>query len=210
MKNRYIIFGLVFSLTCSFAYAQQVTVKEKKMGDNGTPTFLLFDTDSTQYQKGEEETIWKEYLNITSSDRLEKVKSQTDKQGMEHIVFQQYYKGIKVENATYRVHSENGKIRMANGRFIKINDLEAMPKLQDKEAVQIALDKTGASKYAWESEGMEKILKEETGNETATYYPPLAHIYNVYLNKQPNAQKHFFLTQPFCNFIRHKTKKLID
>ncbi|MDX9774158.1 MAG: M4 family metallopeptidase [Bacteroidales bacterium] len=171
MKNRYIIYGLVFSLTCSFAHAQQVTVKEKKMGDNGIPTFLFFDTDSTQYKKGEEETIWKEYLDITSSDQLEKVKRQTDKQGMEHIVFQQYYKGIKVENATYRVHLENGKIRMANGRFIKINDLEVMPKLQDKAAVQIALDKTGASKYAWESEGMEKMLKEETGNETATYYP---------------------------------------
>ena len=60
---------------------------------------------------------------------------------------------------------------MANGRFIKIENLEVSPKLQEEEAIQIALDKTGASKYAWESEGMEKMLKEETGDETATYYP---------------------------------------
>lgn len=33
------------------------------------------------------------------------------------------------------------------------------------------VDKTKASKYAWESEGMEKMLKEETSDETATYYP---------------------------------------
>ena len=47
MKNKYIIFGLILSLTCSFVHAQQVGVKEKKMGDNDTPIFLLFDTDST-------------------------------------------------------------------------------------------------------------------------------------------------------------------
>jgi hypothetical protein len=46
MKIKYIIYGLILSLTCSFAHAQHVAVKEKKMGDNGTPTFLLFDTDS--------------------------------------------------------------------------------------------------------------------------------------------------------------------
>ncbi|WP_320111622.1 PepSY domain-containing protein [Draconibacterium orientale] len=171
MKNKYIIFGLILSLTCSFAHAQQVMVKEKKIGSNGTPTFLLFDIDSTQYQKGNEKAMWKDYLDITSSDQLKKVKSRTDKQDIEHDVYQQYYKGIKVENASYRVHSENGKIKMANGRFIKIENLEVSPKLQEEEAIQIALDKTRASKYAWESEGMEKMLKEETGDETATYYP---------------------------------------
>ncbi|AHW61932.1 hypothetical protein SAMN05444285_14426 [Draconibacterium orientale] len=93
MKNKYIIFGLILSLTCSFAHAQQVMVKEKKIGSNGTPTFLLFDIDSTQYQKGNEKAMWKDYLDITSYDQLKKVKSHTDKQDVGHDVYQQYYKG---------------------------------------------------------------------------------------------------------------------
>jgi hypothetical protein len=68
-------------------------VKEKKIGSNGTPTFLLFDIDSTQYQKGNEKAMWKDYLDITSYDQLKKVKSHTDKQDVGHDVYQQYYKG---------------------------------------------------------------------------------------------------------------------
>lgn len=151
MKAKNLLYGIALTMVCSFSYSQETAIKEKKMGDNGTPTFLLFNKDSAQYQKGEEDKIWKEYLGVSSFDKFEKVKSRTDKQGTEHLVFQQYYKETKVENATFRVHLKGGIVESVNGNFIKIDNLNINPALSGEEAVLIAIDNTKAKKYAWES-----------------------------------------------------------
>jgi len=40
--------------------------------------------------------------------------------GITHKRFQQYYKGIKVDNTEYLLHGKNGEIEVANGSFENI------------------------------------------------------------------------------------------
>ena len=166
-----IISFIIISLSILTINAQEIKIKEKKVGGNGLPTFVLFDSTGELYTKGEEKKVLKKFLKTTSTDKFEKLKSHTDKQGIEHQVFQQYYNNVKVDNSTYRVHIKNGKVESINGNFVKIIGLNTASSIEPEEAIQKALDKVKAQKYAWESVGMEKIIKEEKNDLTATYYP---------------------------------------
>jgi len=121
--------------------------------------------------KGKEGEIWKKFLKTTTNDKFVKATSHFDEQGMEHIVYQQYYKNIKVEYATYRVHIKNGKIESVNGDFLKIKDLDISLKVSEAEALENALEKVAAKSYAWEFPGMEELIKDQKKDKSATYYP---------------------------------------
>ncbi|NQU84627.1 MAG: M4 family metallopeptidase [Mariniphaga sp.] len=161
----------ITALICINAYTQKNEIKEMKIGYSGAPSYLVFNTDKEQYTKGQEKNIWKEYLGISSSDKLEMIKSRTGKNGMEHQKFQQYYKGVKVEGGVYTLHIKKGNIESANGTYLKIDGLDINPVLFEEEAILAAIENTKATKYAWESEGMENIIKQDSKDEKATYYP---------------------------------------
>lgn len=151
--------------------AQEVKIKEKRLTKDSIPEFILFDTDVSTYMKGQEDEIWKKFLKTTTNDKLVKATSRFDEQGMEHIVYQQYYKNVKVEYATYRVHIKNGKIESVNGDFLKIKDLDISLKVSEAEALENALKKVAAKSYAWEFPGMEELIKDQKKDKNATYYP---------------------------------------
>ncbi|NQU85914.1 MAG: M4 family metallopeptidase, partial [Mariniphaga sp.] len=170
MKTKiFIIFITV--LICINAYAQKIEIKEMETGYSGSPSLLVFNSEEEQLTKGQEKIIWTKYLGISSSDKLEMVKSRTGKNGMEHQKYQQYYKGVKVEGGVYTLHIKKGNIESGNGTYLNIEDLDINPKLLEEEAILAAIKSTKATKYAWESEGMENIIKQENKDETATYYP---------------------------------------
>lgn len=51
--------------------------------------------------------------------------------------FEQYYKGIKVENAGYTFHyDENGSMRYAHGRYVDISNLDTKPIISKEEAAK--------------------------------------------------------------------------
>jgi len=110
MKKIIVITVSFFLFIYLSVIAQEVKIKEKKLTKDSIPEFILFDTDVSAYMKGQEGEIWKKFLKTTTNDKFVKATSHFDEQGMEHIVYQQYYKNIKVEYATYRVHIKNGKI----------------------------------------------------------------------------------------------------
>ena len=85
MRTR--ILSLILICTFNLTNAQEANVKEKKGEGNAIPTFIRFDNTETQYKKGEEEKIWKEFLKTTSSDKLEKIKGRID-QGQRMIIFE--------------------------------------------------------------------------------------------------------------------------
>ncbi|CAM1354669.1 M4 family metallopeptidase [Tenacibaculum ascidiaceicola] len=89
-------------------------------------------------------------LKLFKNDGLQKIKSNRDDLGFTHEKFQQKFKGVKVEFATYTAHAKNGSLMSMNGEFYDVGKVKVIPKLSKAQAFQKALSHTGAEKYLWE------------------------------------------------------------
>ncbi|MDX8552346.1 M4 family metallopeptidase [Tenacibaculum sp. 1B UA] len=103
-------------------------------------------------------------LKLFKNDGLQKIKSNRDDLGFTHEKFQQKFKGIKVEFATYTAHAKNGALMSMNGEFYDVGKVNISPKLSKAQAFRKALTHTGAEKYLWEY--------PEAANEMDNYKKP--------------------------------------
>ncbi len=115
--------------------------------------------------------VLREVLNAGPNDDLQPYRSETDKLGFTHQRFQQYYHNIKVEGGEYLVHSKNGVVQSMNGLWIDKINVPLTAGISESKALSLALKHTNASKYKWEIAGEEKLLKEITDDDNATYFP---------------------------------------
>ncbi len=138
MKNR-ITLLFVFLLFVSANYAQQK--RDTK--------FISFD-ETSKHQLSEAKSLIKQSLKLSSDDDLIKIKTETDQIGFIHEKYQQYFKGIKVEFGTYKVHAKNGAIKTMNGELFSTGKLNIRPSLSKEAAFQRAISHTGADHYLWE------------------------------------------------------------
>ena len=80
------------------------------------------------------------YLNIPQDFTFTQTGANTDDLGMLHREFQQYYKGIPVENMIYRVHEKGGFLTAVNGRATRNVRLETHTSISEEHVFQIALN----------------------------------------------------------------------
>jgi len=120
-------------------------------------------------------TIFIEYrsaFNLKEYDKMVLYETVTDDLGFTHHRYQQYYKNIKVDGATYNVHTnKNGITYAANGKILTGIDINVVPSLDDKQAIDLTLKYVNAKEYRWQSDYWEKNLQERTGNSDTTFYP---------------------------------------
>ncbi|SHL39452.1 M4 family metallopeptidase [Hymenobacter psychrotolerans] len=156
----------------SAAVAQDLSrVQSKDLNDNGTPYLVQFKADVAAYQLNQATQLLRDQLQLTSDDQLLPLKSEADDLGFAHEKFQQYYKGIKVEHATYSVHARGGKVQSISGQFERVRGLNVTPSLSADAALQQAMAFVGARKYMWQDEREEASLKQQLDNANATYRP---------------------------------------
>lgn len=99
-------------------------------------------------------------------------KQTKDQLGMEHFRYKQLYKGVPIDKSHYIVHTLNGKVIAFNGMAFKVkSEVTSTMKLAPQVALEHALNHIGASKYAWEDEVSERMLKETSSNPEATSFP---------------------------------------
>ncbi len=79
-----------------------------------------------------------EILGVDGYTSVRKVYRNTDKHGLTHTKYNQYYKGFQVVGGTVVLHSENGVVKKATGNLPIINNLETIPSLTEVEAKEIA------------------------------------------------------------------------
>ena len=145
-------------------------VEKQVNRDDGTPSFIKFDTKTKSQLKGEAKKVLSKHLSLKENDDLKSLSVERDKIGFTHEKFSQYYKGVPVEGGTYKVHSKNGMIESINGNFKSIKkDININPGISEKQALKKALTYVGAKKYMWESPGNEKFAQET--EKSKTYYP---------------------------------------
>ncbi|WP_196892943.1 M4 family metallopeptidase [Aureivirga marina] len=152
MKKNYVS-PLVFSLFCAFSLSMSAqktdAVKNQHTDAFGAPKFINFKENSNLSQKNIQ-SAFTDYLELNPEDSFIKIKQFNDDFGFIHEKYQQYYKGIKVEFATYLAHYKSGKLNSINGEMYRIKNLNTTPTLSAQQAFDYALKHIGASKYLWD------------------------------------------------------------
>ena len=140
----------VFSLS-SFAQETDKNGNKKFTNENGSPSMINF-SESSPYKISDFQQVFKENLELKENENFLKIKTETDKEGFTHEKFQLFHQGIKVEYATYTLHSKNGKLASMSGEFYNIKEVNTSPSISNQKAFNSAISHTGAKQYLWENE----------------------------------------------------------
>lgn len=62
---------------------------------------------------------FEQWFNLAPSTTFEKVADKTDRMGIRHITYQQYYRGIEVEGCMVLVHARNNTVQHVNGALME-------------------------------------------------------------------------------------------
>lgn len=112
----------IFLLLTAQTYAQDSDTIEIKRNSDGKVAFARFKVNNASIRSMKNHVQFlQSILQMQPTDSLANIKSDTDEVGMIHKRFQQYYKSIKVENATYLIHGKENSIETINGEFAVVN-----------------------------------------------------------------------------------------
>ena len=169
MKNIYkwLLFAASLFL-CNIITAQNIDTIGLQRNENGKISFAHVLPNN---KMADAISFLKNTLQTTTADSFGLENETTDELGMIHQRYQQYYKGIKVENIEYLLHGKNGIIKTMNGDFQIVNIPSVIPRLSEKEALIDALNSVKAKEYKWQDSASERFIKLLSGNPNATYYP---------------------------------------
>ncbi|WP_217275282.1 M4 family metallopeptidase [Hymenobacter sp. BRD128] len=154
------------------ASAQDGRVSLKELGRDGQPTFIqLSPAGRAAARAVDGELVIRQQLALSTNDQLKPARVETDQLGFSHQKFEQYYKGVKVEHATYTAHSRGGQIETLSGDFEKIGTVNVAPALSAEAALAKAMTFVGAKKYMWQDAREEAGLKVRENDPAASYKP---------------------------------------
>jgi bacillolysin len=166
---------LTLSLLFTFsAFAQNAdkNINEKTQGSNGLPSFITF-KETTTYRSNASRQIFTEQLDLKQNQAFISTKTETDQIGYSHEKFQLYHNGIKVEYATYTLHSKNGKLTSMNGDFYHIIDVNTIPAISSQTAFNKAITHIRASKYLWEDAKEAAVMNYEQPKGELVFLPSM-------------------------------------
>ncbi|MEQ9221534.1 MAG: M4 family metallopeptidase [Cyclobacteriaceae bacterium] len=184
MKNLFTI------LMIFFAFLSQAQEKDKRHTihkyEDGTISAVKF--------SGAEETIptssgafFKEYLEVKPADHFKKVPHISKREGFVHEHYDQYYFGIRVQDAGYNFHYKNGQMYYANGHYVKIDDLNTTPAMNLEQAIDIFLKYKEIEKEEVVDTVTELLIKEFTNQIDNDKLKTVELVYRIYLESDhPN------------------------
>lgn len=138
----------------SFAQKTEKGISQKNLSENGSPSLITFN-EKSDYKRSDFQKALKEQLSLDENQTFSNIKTESDKDGFTHEKFQLYHQGIKVEFATYSLHSKNGKLASMSGEYYAINKVNIKPTLSAEAAFEKALNQIGAKNYLWRMKRMQ-------------------------------------------------------
>ena len=164
---------LITAFAAQVAQAQDSRrIASKVLGDDSQPVLVQFSAEGKAANRSlAAEQVLRQQLGLTNADQFRSARVATDQLGFTHEKFNQYYQGIRVEHAQYTAHAKGGTVESISGDFERITGLNTTPALSAPSALKKALAHVGAEKYMWQDLGEETLLKQETGQSAATYFP---------------------------------------
>jgi len=139
-----------------------------------------------------DQAAWlKNSLKFTRKHGARILHEEVDKIGFTHTKYQIYFMDIPVEGSVYTVHSNNGRIHSANGKYLKGQNISVKPSLSEKDAFDKAVNHTHAKKYLWESGNSQRPQGELTILQVDTTYV-LTYKFDIYAS-EPLSRKYVFV-----------------
>lgn len=134
------------------------------------PAYIEFKADERPLASSFQSLMTGVFKNSPSTTfRL--IKSVEDEIGYTHNTYQQYFKEVKVEHATYVSHIKNGLIESISGFGLFLEDFSTNSSQSENQSLTSALDFVGANTYKWEIPQEEEHLKIIMEDPNASYYP---------------------------------------
>ncbi|MBL7809642.1 MAG: HYR domain-containing protein [Saprospiraceae bacterium] len=162
------------------------------------PEFIYPDMQAKSEHFDKQEVLRQNYL-LGTGNELRLKESSTDKLGMTHDKYEQFYKGFKVDGATVTLHSKNEQVTLLSGNYQNIIDLDVVPAISPSEALQAAMQQVKAKTYMWEEPLSEhNDYQKPTGElvvilDFFTKNPPkLAYKFDIYA-KEPLYRGHVYI-----------------
>lgn len=168
---------ILFFLVSSSLYAQDKGILKKELNPNGLPHFISFSEDSN-FSKNNFAQILKEQLNLNNNQSFVLIKSDTDALDFVHDKYQLVYNGIKVEFATYTLHSKNGKLVSMNGESYAMDNVVAIASLSNQTAFSKALSHIGATAYLWEDQAEAALMQYQQPTGELVFLPSMNELEN--------------------------------
>jgi len=161
MKSNYIKTVLIFAITTLFFtsnYGQRNENPRNQSDENQFTTAnkgvndLILLKEEESYSLKKTKAIFNKKLKAGKEDKFVQIKSKTDAIGFVHQKYQQQFKGIDVEFATYTLHAKNGMVKSMSGEYHKIKNINHSPTLTPEQGLARAIEHIAADAYLWEDE----------------------------------------------------------
>lgn len=139
---------------------------------------------------------FKKALSLSSLDSMQLMKVASD--GFDFLIYryQQYHKGIPIENAEYILEVRKGKVEVAHGHLAKNVNLPVLYLVDEATALSKAKISSGFSKFSWEIDSLTRISKQLNTTDKSIYLPK-ANIVFADLNAEGVERKTYRLSYKF-------------
>ncbi|PHQ30813.1 M4 family metallopeptidase [Leeuwenhoekiella nanhaiensis] len=148
--SRHILLASVLSLSLCGLHAQKKNA-EQTSEKKPVQALGLFKLDRVQSKSMTgPRAILGSQLELTDANTFTQVDLISEKSGMQHQRFDQYYDKVRVEFSSPVIHSEKGIPVAISGEFYAVKDLSTTPAISAQQGFQNALRQVGAQQYLWE------------------------------------------------------------
>lgn len=170
-KNLFLLLISISFVITANAQGNGTIDREKYSFDDQIPAYMELqvdnDVDKMKAVHQGQSAFLKKILGLNNETTAILVDTLTDISGGFHESYEEYYQGVKVEGTRYNVHyNQEGDATLINGNFRTINQLGTIPNIDEKSALQTALQYIAAERYSWEDDGKEQVFQSKT-----SYYP---------------------------------------
>ena len=211
MKNIILITILFVS---SIGFSQTVNSNQSLENLSAITAQIRIDKRSTipnyiEFQKGKEPSVESviSMLNEFSKNKIEveEISTFKDQIGFIHVKYNQKINGRLLQYSNVTFHFKNNKLVSVSGNLKGNLPSNNSVSINEKSALNFALNKIGATLYKWEVPSEEEFIKRETGNADATFFPKgelvylptkkgirLAYRFNIYAT-EPLSRADYFV-----------------
>lgn len=172
---------LLFSVFASGLFAREITGVAASQQIKGAEKIITgTQSDFPEYIQFRKEaaipvggfSIWAhQVLGVPSNTDFKLISTEKDQIGMTHYRYQQTVQGIPVEGTMFIVHVKDNSIVSVNGTLFRLPLVSTVPSLDEATALGQALSYVHATQYRWQVPGMEALLKKQSNDPAATWFP---------------------------------------
>lgn len=172
-------FILLVQLVVSIVYAQDkslsASIDSRFVNEEGDVQFVKFD-EASKLNFENRSNLFKEFFETPEHTNFVEVDSKTDKIGILHETFQQYFNAIPVEFGIYKAHLKNKMISAINGDYFPITDINTAPTISESNAISIAKGHVNSTNFY---ESLTNKIGYDGPKPTLVVFPKMKNITTV-------------------------------